>query len=211
MTSWPATTARPCGCWGRLASRSTPKPGSGTTQWWGTPGAPSQTRGGRRRRARSPSRPCRQRAGLRSPGAPCGRSSASSPCCWTLQAGRSRATASRGSSPSSTPGRPCCGGCGATRSASARPTSPSQATTSPATGRGATRMATTGSRAGPTTSSSSAATTSAPQRWSRHSSATLRSRRRRSWACPTTLRARPSTRTSRSSWGSSPPTSSGPR
>jgi hypothetical protein len=40
-----------CGSWARWASRSTPRPGTGTTTWWARGAAPSSTPGGRPRPA----------------------------------------------------------------------------------------------------------------------------------------------------------------
>ena len=46
-----STTCRPCACWDRSASRSTPRPGSGTTRTSAAGAARSSTRGGRPRPA----------------------------------------------------------------------------------------------------------------------------------------------------------------
>ena len=65
MREGEAPVARPraprSGCWARWASRSTPRPGSGTTGSSVTGAAPSWTRGGRPRPAASSSRRCRVR------------------------------------------------------------------------------------------------------------------------------------------------------
>ena len=51
---WPGrATCRRCGCWARSVSRSTPRPGSGTTRSSEAGVAPSWTRGGRPRRGPS--------------------------------------------------------------------------------------------------------------------------------------------------------------
>ena len=80
-----STTCRRCGSSARWASRSTPRPGSGTTTTSAAGGRPSSTRGGRPRPARSSSRRC---PGSRrpSPAAPRSRSRASRPTSWTATA-----------------------------------------------------------------------------------------------------------------------------
>ena len=79
---------------------------------------------------------------------------------------------------------------------------------SPATARGRTRTAISGSSAGSTTCSTSPATASARPRWRARWCRTMRSPRPPSWAGPTNSRARPSWRSSPSKPACSRPTSS---
>lgn len=81
-----ATTYRACVCSGASASPSTRRRGTGITSTWGRASAPSSTRSGRRRPARSSSHPSRALL-RRSPAQRRCRSSASRRRSWT----RSRA------------------------------------------------------------------------------------------------------------------------